>query len=81
MENARKAGRRRASRVQEVRLARLTQILQRGKSVSRSEIEDELEVSRATLTRDIATLRDQLNMPIAHDRETGGYVVVPAKFI
>jgi predicted DNA-binding transcriptional regulator YafY len=32
-----------------------------------------LEVSRATLNRDLAYLRDRLHMPIAHDRETGGY--------
>ncbi len=33
----------------------------------------ELEVSRATLTRDLAYLRDRLNAPIIHDREAGGY--------
>ena len=33
----------------------------------------ELEISRATLKRDLAYLRDRLNAPIIHDREAGGY--------
>ncbi len=32
-----------------------------------------LEVSRATLTRDLTMLRDRLNAPIEFDREAGGY--------
>lgn len=64
-----------ANPVREVRLVRLVNILRRGKAVSRESLEDELEVSRATLTRDITTLRDQLNMPIAFDRKTGGYII------
>ena len=32
-----------------------------------------LEVSRATLKRDLAYLRDRLNAPIIHDRNAGGY--------
>ncbi len=61
--------------LREVRLVRLANILQRGQPVSRGALEAELETSRATLTRDIATLRDQLNMPIAFDREYEGYVL------
>jgi len=34
---------------------------------------DHLEVSRATLKRDLAYLRDRLNAPIIFDREAGGY--------
>ena len=34
---------------------------------------DHLEVSRATLKRDLAYLRDRLNAPIIFDREVGGY--------
>jgi len=34
-----------------------------------------LEVSRATLKRDIAKLRDQLHVPIRHDRDLGGYTL------
>ena len=33
----------------------------------------ELEISRATLKRDLAYLRDRLNAPIIYDREAGGY--------
>ncbi len=36
-------------------------------------IMSELEVSRATLTRDLAYLRDRFNAPIIHDRDAGGY--------
>lgn len=64
-----------ANPVREVRLVRLANILMRGKPVSRKTLEDALEVSRATLTRDIATLREQLNMPIAYDHEMEGYVL------
>jgi len=63
----------------EVRLVKLANILQRGRPVTRLELEDELEVARATLTRDIALLRDQLNMPIAFDRELEGYVLASGR--
>jgi predicted DNA-binding transcriptional regulator YafY len=33
-----------------------------------------LEISRSTLNRDIAYLRDRLGMPIGFDRERGGWV-------
>jgi len=65
-----------ANPVREVRLVRLANLLQRGRSISRQQLEEMLEVSRATLTRDIAVLRDQLNMPIAFDRDNNGYVLV-----
>ncbi len=64
-----------ANPVREVRLVRLANILMRGKPVGRKALEEALEVSRATLTRDIATLREQLNMPIAYDQEMEGYVL------
>jgi biotin operon repressor len=68
-----------ANPVREVRLVRLANILMRGKPVSRKTLEDALEISRATLTRDIATLREQLNMPIAYDHEMEGYVLANEK--
>jgi hypothetical protein len=34
-----------------------------------------LEVSKATLKRDIAKLRDQLHVPIEYDRDLGGYTL------
>lgn len=64
-----------ANRVRDVRLVRLVQLLQSGAPKSRQDLEQALEVSRATLTRDIETLRNQLNMPIAFDRDTMGYVI------
>jgi predicted DNA-binding transcriptional regulator YafY len=63
------------SRVRTVRLVRLANILQRGQPVSRKALEEELEVARATLTRDLTVLRDQLNMPIVYDRMADGYIL------
>ncbi|MCW5887651.1 MAG: HTH domain-containing protein [Anaerolineales bacterium] len=59
----------------EVRLVRLAQFLRRDRPVSCRKLQEELEVSRATLMRDIGLLRDQLNMPIAYDREANGYFI------
>jgi predicted DNA-binding transcriptional regulator YafY len=36
-------------------------------------LKDELEVSRATLKRDLAHLKERLNAPIVYDRDAGGY--------
>ncbi|HNC99823.1 MAG TPA: HTH domain-containing protein, partial [Myxococcota bacterium] len=36
-------------------------------------MQDRLEVSRATLKRDLEYLRNRLNAPIVWDRDTGGY--------
>jgi len=41
--------------------------------ISFDELMDRLEVSRATLKRDLAYLRERLNAPIVHDRMLGGY--------
>jgi predicted DNA-binding transcriptional regulator YafY len=41
--------------------------------VSFQQFLDELEVSPATLKRDLAYLKDQLEAPIAYDREANGY--------
>lgn len=41
--------------------------------VSFQGLQDELEVSRATLKRDIAFMRDRLHAPIVFDRDAGGY--------
>ena len=43
--------------------------------LSRQDLMDELEVSRATLTRYVAKLRDQLNVPVRFDRDLGRYVI------
>lgn len=41
--------------------------------VSFVQLQNELEVSPATLKRDLAFMRDRLNAPIVFDRELGGY--------
>jgi len=49
-------------------------LLIRGRGVIPFEaLRESLEVSRATLKRDLAHLRDRLNAPIVFDREQGGY--------
>jgi len=43
------------------------------RSVSFAELQQRLEVSRATLYRDIKDLRERMNVPILCDRDTGTY--------
>ena len=47
--------------------------------VPRQDILSQLEISLATFKRDLAKLRDRLNMPIEFDRDLGGYVLVVAQ--
>ena len=47
------------------------------RAVGRAEIMAKLEISEATFKRYIAKLRDQLHMPIAFDRDLGGYTMAP----
>lgn len=55
------------------RIYRIDQLLKDRKSISFDELKDKLEISRATLKRDIAYMRDRLNVPIIFDRELNGY--------
>ena len=55
------------------RLYKIEQILHDRRLVSFIELQEELEVSRATLKRDLQFLRDRLNAPIVYDREANGY--------
>jgi len=55
------------------RFYKIDQYLSESRSVSFSDLQERLEVSRATLTRDLAYMRDRLNAPILFDRELGGY--------
>ncbi len=43
------------------------------RAVPRDEILNKLEISPATFKRDLAKLRDRLNIPIVFDRDLGGY--------
>lgn len=60
----------RSERFNKIRLA-----LRQSRVVRFEELRTSLEVSRATLNRDLAYLRDRLNAPIVFDREAGGYRV------
>lgn len=58
-----------------VRLYRYKNILNSRTAVSANDLMASLEVSKATLRRDIAKLRDQLHVPIKYDRDLGGYTL------
>ena len=55
------------------RIYQIDQLLNGRTSVSFQELRERLEVSQATLKRDLAYMRDRLNAPIIFDRELGGY--------
>jgi predicted DNA-binding transcriptional regulator YafY len=55
------------------RFYRIDQLINQRGTVSFVDLMRELEVSRATLKRDLAYLRDRLNAPIIWDRDRGGY--------
>ena len=55
------------------RYYKIDQMLNDRGVVSFQSMLDALEVSRATLKRDLVYLRDRLNAPIIHDRAAGGY--------
>ncbi len=51
----------------------IDKLLSERKIVSRQVLIDELDISWATLKRDLAYLKDRFNAPIIHDRDAGGY--------
>ncbi|SBT03717.1 Helix-turn-helix type 11 domain protein [Candidatus Accumulibacter aalborgensis] len=55
------------------RIYQIDQILGARHSVTRSELQERLGVSWATLKRDIAYMRDRLNAPLVFDRSLGAY--------
>ena len=55
------------------RFKKIRQSLERHRAVAFDSLRATLEVSRATLHRDLAYLRDRLDTPIVFDREAGGY--------
>lgn len=55
------------------RLYRYKALLSGKRAISKSELMSTLEISEATLKRDLAKLRDQLNIPVVFDRDSGGY--------
>ncbi|HYD76326.1 YafY family protein [Ramlibacter sp.] len=60
-----------------VRLYRYRELLSARRALSAQELQQRLEISPATFKRDLAKLRDQIGLPIRHDRERGGYVLEP----
>lgn len=60
------------------RLYRIDQLIHQHTVIAFGALMRELEVSRATLKRDIAYMRDRLNAPIVHDPERGGYCFAPS---
>lgn len=55
------------------RLHRINSLIQDRRVISFGDLMSDLEVSRATLKRDIAFLRDRFNAPLVFDRDAGGY--------
>jgi predicted DNA-binding transcriptional regulator YafY len=55
------------------RVYRIEMLIKSRGSIGFRELQDELEVSRATLKRDLALLRDRLGAPIEYDRFVNGY--------
>ncbi len=55
------------------RYYRIDQLIQETGCISFKALMQRLEISRATLKRDLQHMRDRLNAPIVHDRDAGGY--------
>ena len=55
------------------RYYRIDQLIRESGCISFKALMQRLEISRATLKRDLQHLRDRLNAPIVHDRDAGGY--------
>ncbi len=53
------------------RFYKIQETLKQRSPVTFSALQRQLEVSRATLTRDLAYLRDRMRLPIVYNRETG----------
>ncbi|MCC7226080.1 MAG: YafY family transcriptional regulator [Burkholderiaceae bacterium] len=58
------------------RFYKIQSLLRSGAPVTMVQMQERLEVSRATLNRDLAYLRDRLNVPIEWDAGQRGYVLV-----
>ena len=58
---------------QSERFGIIERLLQTRRSVGFAELQQRLGVSRATLFRDLTALRDRMNVPIIHDRESNTY--------
>lgn len=57
------------------RLHKIQELLGRRRIVYRSELREKFGISRATLNRDLAELRNRYQVPIDFNQEYGGYRV------
>mgnify|MGYP006282757471 CR=1 FL=1 len=55
------------------RIYQIHQLLENRRFVTKQELMERLEISWATLKRDLTMMRDDFNAPIVYDRELGGY--------
>ncbi|MEY2660007.1 MAG: hypothetical protein RLZZ123_1179 [Pseudomonadota bacterium] len=55
------------------RLMQYRQLLSHRRAIPKSDLLQKLEISLATLKRDLTVLRDRCNMPVIFDRDMGGY--------
>ena len=62
------------------RIYRIDHLIRERKVVPFEELRRDLEVSRATLKRDIMFMRDRFNAPIVYDRDRGGYCLGTAGY-
>ena len=58
------------------RLAVISRLLEHGQTVTTQSLQDRFEVSRATVMRDIAFLRDRNGMPVAYEPQARGFKIV-----
>ena len=62
---------------QSQRITRINALLSRPQGASLTQMIDELEVSRATVNRDLKKMRDAMNAPIVLDRDSSTYRLIP----
>jgi predicted DNA-binding transcriptional regulator YafY len=55
------------------RLIQYRNLLSHRRAISKSDLLHQMEISLATLKRDLTVLRDRCNMPVIFDRDMGGY--------
>lgn len=55
------------------RIARINVLLSRRQGVTMAQLMEDLSVTRATVNRDLALMRDQMHAPIVWDRDSGVY--------
>ena len=63
------------SKVSVERITKIVRLMRKKKSVSMALLKDELEVSEASIRRDIEFLRERLGCPLDWDRSLRGYVI------